>query len=101
MNLDDFSLDELKQLKKDVDKAITSFEERRLREARQALEAQAREMGFTLSELLGTSKKGKSLSPPKYRNPEHPEMTWSGRGRKPKWIHKALERGDDLARFEI
>ena len=27
---------------------------------------------------------------PKYRNPDNPEETWSGRGRKPRWVEVAL-----------
>ncbi|MGZ9032950.1 MAG: H-NS histone family protein [Rhodospirillales bacterium] len=37
---------------------------------------------------------------PKYRNPDNPEETWSGRGRQPRWVQAALAEGetlDDLA----
>ncbi|HRZ07519.1 MAG TPA: H-NS histone family protein [Candidatus Competibacteraceae bacterium] len=27
-----------------------------------------------------------SVNPPKYRNPENPEQTWSGRGKRPAWV---------------
>lgn len=30
--------------------------------------------------------------PPKYRNPDNPAETWTGRGRQPKWVQEALER---------
>ncbi len=30
---------------------------------------------------------------PKYRNPDNPTETWSGRGRKPRWFEEALARG--------
>ncbi|MBM9595987.1 H-NS histone family protein [Rhodobacteraceae bacterium MCCB 386] len=36
---------------------------------------------------------------PKYRHPDYPELTWSGRGRRPRWITDAVEAGlklDDL-----
>ncbi|WP_425074697.1 H-NS family nucleoid-associated regulatory protein [Sagittula sp. S175] len=36
----------------------------------------------------------------KYRNPENPALTWSGRGRKPLWFVEELEEGktaSDLA----
>jgi hypothetical protein len=38
---------------------------------------------------------------PKYRHPESPELTWSGRGRRPVWIRAALEAGQRLADFEV
>ena len=39
------SLDQLKNLQKDIEKAINSFEARRLAHARQELEAKAKELG--------------------------------------------------------
>jgi len=27
-----------------------------------------------------------SVNPPKYRNPDNPEQTWSGRGKRPTWV---------------
>lgn len=101
MQLESMSLEELKQLRKDVEKAITTFEDRRLREAREKIEAVAREMGVTLSEIMDVSTKGKSVNPAKYRHPENPELTWTGRGRKPGWIVEALERGESLETYEI
>ena len=32
----------------------------------------------------------------KYRNPEDPAQTWSGRGQKPSWIKEALGAGVPL-----
>lgn len=103
INLNDMSLDELKKLQTQINKAISSFEERRKQEVMAQLEAKAKEMGFTMAELLGKSAvKGKSRSAaaPKYAHPENPSVTWSGRGRKPGWVVEALAAGkslDDLA----
>ncbi len=33
---------------------------------------------------------------PKYRNPDHPDETWAGRGRKPKWVEDKLTQGQTL-----
>jgi DNA-binding protein H-NS len=33
---------------------------------------------------------------PKYQNPDNPTDTWSGRGRKPKWIEDQLASGKSL-----
>ncbi len=97
LNLDTLSLGELKQLQKDVAKAIASFEDRQKAEALGKVEAIAREMGFSLDQLLGVAVKSKggrkSVTPAKYRSPENPSLTWSGRGRKPKWFIDAVEAG--------
>lgn len=37
----------------------------------------------------------------KYRHPETPDLTWSGRGRRPTWIRDALEAGGQLTDFEV
>jgi len=39
-------------------------------------------------------------APAKYRHPENPALTWSGRGRKPLWFVEALSSGktaEDMA----
>jgi DNA-binding protein H-NS len=38
---------------------------------------------------------------PKYRNPEEPSETWSGRGKQPRWLVSALKSGKAIADFEI
>lgn len=94
-NLDAYSLAELKTLNKDVTKAIAEYSDRKKAEAVQALEAHAKELGFSLAELTGTRKTRKSSGPggAKYRNPENAAVTWSGRGRQPGWFKSALEAG--------
>jgi DNA-binding protein H-NS len=95
-DLDAMSLDALKALQKQLAKAIDCFEDRKKREAMAELEAKARDLGFSLDQLLGLSTKDKRIrakAGPKYAHPENPEMTWSGRGRKPSWFEEALASG--------
>ena len=44
-DINSMDLDQLKKFKKDLEKAISSYEARRLAEARKALEAKAAELG--------------------------------------------------------
>ena len=100
-DLEEFSVEDLKKLQKTVVKAIATFDERRKKAALAELEAKAREMGYSLAEL--TAAKGtvsKSAGIAKYRNPENPEQTWTGKGRRPAWFLAAIEAGksaEDLA----
>ena len=99
--LENMSLDDLKKLSRDVEKAIASFEERKRKEARKALEQVAREYGLSVEEVMGGQKAPSraSKSPVKYRNPANPSETWSGRGRQPGWYKDALAKGkspDDM-----
>ena len=100
--LDTLALEELQQLQKAVGKAIDTLDERRRREALASVEAKAREMGFSLSDLTGAPGRSKRSSrPARYRHPENPELTWSGRGRHPAWIKIAIENGAALDDFKI
>ena len=102
INLSALSLADLKKLEKDVAKAIATFEERQKAEARAEAEAVARKFGFGLAELLDAgASKTKSAPEPKYRHPENPTVTWSGRGRKPGWISEGLAAGKTLEDFAI
>lgn len=103
INLERMDLDQLKQLRKDVERAIGSHEKRKKQEALAAAEAAARESGYSLSELLGQAakNKGKTINPPKYRHPDNPEFTWTGRGRRPDWIQAGLQSGKSLDDFLI
>jgi hypothetical protein len=38
---------------------------------------------------------------PKYRNPENPAETWSGKGKRPAWVEAALVEGRSLESLEI
>jgi DNA-binding protein H-NS len=95
------SLKELKNLQKDLAKAISTFEDRQKSDARSKLEIIAKEMGYSLADLIGTEvKPSRAPAAAKYRHPENPSLTWSGRGRKPQWFVAALNAGkspEDLA----
>lgn len=95
MNLENMNLEELKRLKKDVEKAIETYEARQLAHAREKLEAQAKEMGYSFDEVARASKTKKTKRLPKYCHPQNPTLTWTGIGRKPKWFIEALESGFD------
>lgn len=103
-DLEGMNIDELRALRKAVDKAIVTYEDRAKREARAKVEEIAREHGFKLEELLGDkSVKGRqtSASAPKYVHPANPAITWTGRGRQPGWIKEGLAAGKSLDDFLI
>ena len=102
IDLEKMSLDALKDLQREVNKAVTTFESRRRKEAIAALEEKARQMGFTMAELTGgKAPRQRSVSVAKFANPANPADTWTGRGRKPKWFIEALEAGKSEADLAI
>jgi DNA-binding protein H-NS len=38
---------------------------------------------------------------PKYRNPQTPSETWSGRGKQPRWLAAAIKAGRKIEDFKI
>lgn len=98
IKLEKLSLEELKDLRKQVEAAIKDFEKRRKREALVAAQKAAQDHGFSLEDILSEKSGSKGL--PKYANPANPAQTWTGRGRQPNWVKEALAKGkslDDLA----
>jgi DNA-binding protein H-NS len=66
------------------------------------VEALARELGYSLAELVGTeTKSSRAPAVAKYRHPENPALTWSGRGRKPQWFVEALAAGKTAGELAI
>ena len=95
-NLEAMSLKELRQLKKDLAKAISTYEDRQKAEARAKLDAIAKEMGYSLAELIGAEVKAtRAAAVAKYRHPDNAPLTWSGRGRKPQWFADNINAGKD------
>jgi DNA-binding protein H-NS len=99
------SRSELLKLRTDVEKAIATLADRERRAAFEAAERAAAAHGFTLSELTSLAgaktARGKPKSPAKYRNPANGDETWSGRGRKPRWILAAENAGRSISDFQI
>jgi DNA-binding protein H-NS len=94
---------QLKELKSNVEAAILTKQT----EGKAALIKQMEEMaaaeGFTLAELSGpkaSKAKAEAAEPKerapvaiKYRDPNEPNNTWTGRGRSPKWLVEFEAKG--------
>jgi DNA-binding protein H-NS len=97
MQLKSMSLDRLRALREQVDTALKT----RIAGARSDLEARLKELSdFGSSERTGRQA-SRGRVPPKYRNPDNPSETWTGRGRQPRWLAAALKRGGRLEDFLI
>ncbi|WP_329851797.1 H-NS histone family protein [Stenotrophomonas pavanii] len=80
---------------------------------RRMLKAAAAEAGYTLEELFGAEavdapapgakparrRTGKLAA--KYRDPEYKRLTWSGRGRMPRWLASKVQKGHKVTDFLI
>lgn len=104
INFNEYSLEDLKQLQDDLEKAIKSKAKEAKKTALQQIHNIANEHGLDLDEVLdglkNPAKKTAGKVAPKYKNPADDSQTWTGRGRKPKWVEEWLNSGkslDDLA----
>lgn len=113
IDLEGMSRGDLVKLRADVDRAIAGVADREKRAALKAAEEAARHHGFSLADLMeggaargqgrrgGGRKAAGGAAVVKFRNPSNPEQTWSGRGRRPGWIHEAEAAGRSLADMAV
>ncbi|MBV7408011.1 H-NS family nucleoid-associated regulatory protein [Maritimibacter sp. DP1N21-5] len=105
INLKGMSRKELEKLRADVDKALEKVGDEEKRAALEAAQKAAKAFGYSLADLADVkaprkpaSKKadGRSKVAPKFRHPENGDVTWTGRGRQPKWVVEYLANGGSL-----
>ena len=109
-NLDSMSVDEMWQLHEEIIRVLAA----RLTSEKRALEKRlsqlSRETGeVTQSEPLDLKLKENASARrrkyprvfPKYRNPNESSETWSGRGKRPRWLTAALKAGHSIEEFVI
>ncbi|MEF3193828.1 MAG: H-NS histone family protein [Halothiobacillaceae bacterium] len=108
IDLSQLSIDELETLIKRAEAAIRQAKAKRASELRRQVELAAASLGISVAELVGLEKPSRkstridrSKLPPKYRNPENPAQTWTGRGQKPVWLRERLDQGAKLEDFLI
>ena len=108
-DIEKMSREELIKLRKQVDKAIDMLADRERKAALKAAEDAAKAHGFSLAELGMPGAKAKTsrpksagpANPPKFRNPNDPDQTWTGRGRRPQWVKDAEAAGVPLETMAI
>jgi DNA-binding protein H-NS len=106
IDLGGFSEDELRALIRDAQKELDDRAADRARETLKEIRRLAAAVGLKVavskaSSPAGSQGKGQDQgsrrkAKQKYRNPGNPAETWGGRGRPPKWVQEALERGESL-----
>jgi len=118
VDLNELSAKELDSLITKAKRRKTALAKRKpITTVRAKLRAQAKAEGYTLEELFGGSATRKTATrkatkkstagrklgkvPPKYRNPENREETWTGRGKRPRWLVAELDKGKKIEDFLI
>lgn len=110
LNLDAMSIDEMWHLHEDIIRVLSTrlaSEKRQLEKRLAQLRREKEEMPLS-DPVKRNLKKGASGQRrkypkvfPKYRNPNEPSETWSGRGKRPRWLTAALKGGHTIEEFVI
>ena len=91
MDLSNHSIEQLEQIKRDIDKEISSRRKENAKRAQQELKKVAESYGFNLADLVGGGPvRARKKVAAQFQNPNDASQTWTGRGRKPAWV-KAWE----------
>jgi len=102
IDLSSLPLCELIRIEKQLPRAIIKARKLEKTALRKKMETLAAESGFELNEILNAEGgKPRRIVKPKYKNPANTEETWTGRGRKPKWVETYLNNGGSLEDVSI
>lgn len=102
IDLTSLSAAELRTLLEDVKAQLEKTEEEERRLAYEAIVEAAKKVGLAPKDILRRygAEPGvavvKENAGPSYRNPANAAETWTGRGRKPKWVIEWLDAGKSL-----
>lgn len=106
--LDNLSVEELEKVISDARRLIEEKREEAVARARADIERIAATTGYSLEDLLGMGKaRGRAPAraqkpvPEKYRNPRDPSQSWSGRGKRPRWLQDLLQQGATLESLQV
>jgi DNA-binding protein H-NS len=102
VDLSKLSFEELQALAQDIETEIVTRREKERERVLQQMRELAASIGMTPEELLGPGDKARAGKvEAKYRHPDDPALTWTGRGKRPIWLTEALAAGKSLDDFLI
>jgi DNA-binding protein H-NS len=103
MSTEKRNLEEMIEAQKQLAKDIKLAQSQALRDIKTRLVAELKAKGFTVDELFkimmpksASQTTPKTKAAPKFQHPEDAEKTWSGRGKKPKWVTEYVDGGGKL-----
>ena len=100
IDLRELDRDALLRLRKDVDQALQNYDKRKRDVALREMQEVAEKHGLSMKDFMKNGS-ARSVNAPKFRHPENPELTWSGRGRQPTWYKEAIGAGADPEDLKI
>jgi|SRR5258707_2673785 DNA-binding protein H-NS len=80
---------------------IASILSTKMKAEKLKLEKRLDELGRKFEETSAHERRPYPKVHPKFRNPEPPHQTWSGRGKQPRWMTKLLQTGRTVEDLRI
>ena len=100
-DIDRMTFRELQDLELKIKRAKSTAQEKTRTDLKDKVEAMVAAAGFKMSDLFGgRGGKGRKVAA-KYVNPDDSAETWTGRGRKPRWLAAKLKSGERIEKFLI
>jgi DNA-binding protein H-NS len=100
MDLSNLTVSELRDLQQQIPAEIKRREAQEKINILNEVRAFAKARGYAIEDLITKDAKVKVPSSVKvkvkYRHPENPELEWTGRGRKPKWVEAWVASGSSI-----
>lgn len=88
---ENLNLNELLEAQKQLQEKLQAEKDNAIAEIAERMKV----MGISIADIQGffNHTKPVSSSKPKYRNPDNPDETWTGKGKPPNWFKTAIEKG--------
>lgn len=103
-DLERLSAEELADVIANAQRALKEIQNSKRRGVIAQIKELAASIGVSVEIIDGDKavapKRGGKVAP-KYRNPNDPEQTWTGRGMKPRWLQALVDQGHDANDFAI
>lgn len=105
-DLSNLSSQELADVIARAQKALTEKQRSERKDVIAKIQELASSIGVTVTiqqgtaELKANPRKGSKVAI-KYRNPNDPSQTWTGRGVTPRWLKALVESGKNVADFQV
>lgn len=82
---------EMQSLIETLESAIEAAKQEQREKVRQMAIEMAQAEGLDINEIFGKKRAANGVV--KFRDPENPENTWTGLGRRPQWLNEKLDSG--------
>lgn len=106
-SVQELNISELLELQIFIEEVIQVKKDGAINEALLPLQNLADQLGLSLVEILEKKKTKKTTRKPKdqlevtHRSKDDPNLTWSGRGNRPKWLRDELQKGKNIDEFKV